>query len=882
MPFDAFISYAHGKDERLAKALQDGLHRLAKRWDSLSAIRVFRDATHLPLASLQPAIVQALGESTFLIVLASPESTKSKWVQKELACFLETHPAERVLLVLTSGTLDWDETAHRFRDDSTSAFPAETLAYAKEPLFLDLRWAADDPDLSLSNPRFLDAVATLAATLQAIPKETLVGDLVEEQRRLRRNQRLNLGFRGAIGFGASAAVLFVLASVYSFTSAAVLSSGHLLLLIGFPAIGAIGALCCGLEWRAVLGFALGFLVLLPFYFIGSLQPVRFSIADQILLASFSLAGFVFAGTLGVIGSRALRSIEGAGTFFIGGVVAAVLWLMPFQSRSEGLHTDIAAVPWFMERLWLAGRRAFEFAGEMLSDRTTTSLVPLIAAVTVAGALLGVRLADARFSVSGKKPIPTPKKPRSRRLRLVLFGVVCIGLLVWACTFTDRYERALARNELRATRLRERLTGSSNYPGALAVMLQARNAFERAGDRAEADAISRLVDATLQTFTQSPDQFYDRLGGHIDRLAEVAHVLKESGRPAERARLIHLLREHSRNATPLAGIAAARAQNMLGARNAAIEALAQVKPTDLYEKSLFATALVETGDTERARKVIGEVGDREAPDTLIGLFGEIAPASGDALSRVWSELPKWRTELDNDVVVSVIASMCRRGETELAVRTAREKRSSLRSSAGVLGRAAAEARHDQTAFAIVDALAPAGNLDASDERAAALAEIVAAARAQGNRSALQRGITELRAMEPRARESEPVTFATAFAHAGEFPAALRMAEAIPPDDQWKAHLAIGMELTSAGHRSEAAPLLASGWRGLHANWGSSSSVPHSELADIGISLAKIGEFRAARRVATDIGSDFERRYEGDLEQLAQLSIHAAILDRATPR
>ena len=114
MNYDAFISYSHGNDTRIAKALQDNLHRLAKRWDSLSAIRVFRDATHLPITSLQPALVSALAASKFLILLASPQSAASKWVREEVARFLETHPPERVLIVLIAGDLVWDESLGRF------------------------------------------------------------------------------------------------------------------------------------------------------------------------------------------------------------------------------------------------------------------------------------------------------------------------------------------------------------------------------------------------------------------------------------------------------------------------------------------------------------------------------------------------------------------------------------------------------------------------------------------------------------------------------------------------------------------------------------------------------------------------------------------------
>jgi hypothetical protein len=368
MKYDAFISYSNEKDNRIAKALQDNLHRIAKRWDSLSAIRVFRDATHLPLKSLQPALISALADSTFLILLASPQSAASKWVREELAHFLETHPPECVLIVLLEGDLVWDDSLHRFAPGSTSALPTvDAFTLAEEPLFLDLRWAVGESDLSLSNPRILEAVATLAATLQEVPKETLVGDLVEEHRRLRRNQRVNLGFRGAAGFGIAAAAHFLFGAAFSFTSDAVLApaiAGYLYFAIGFPMIGALGALCCGTGWRGMVGFGVGFLVLLPFYAMSSLRPFEASLQDHFVLASMSLAGFGAAGALGAIGCRPVRWSDGAKAFGLGGVIVAVLWLVLGAFRPDGIQTSLSQ----------SGRGYLRDSGSKLDARSWSSPV----------------------------------------------------------------------------------------------------------------------------------------------------------------------------------------------------------------------------------------------------------------------------------------------------------------------------------------------------------------------------------------------------------------------------------------------------------------------------------------------------------------------------
>ena len=45
MLYDAFLSYSHAADGKLAPSLQSGLQQFAKPWNRLRAIRVFRDKT---------------------------------------------------------------------------------------------------------------------------------------------------------------------------------------------------------------------------------------------------------------------------------------------------------------------------------------------------------------------------------------------------------------------------------------------------------------------------------------------------------------------------------------------------------------------------------------------------------------------------------------------------------------------------------------------------------------------------------------------------------------------------------------------------------------------------------------------------------------------
>ena len=79
--YDAFISYSHAKDKPIAAALQRAVQTLGKPWYQRRALRVFRDDTSLSATPhLWPTIEQALGESRYLVLLASPEAAASHWV----------------------------------------------------------------------------------------------------------------------------------------------------------------------------------------------------------------------------------------------------------------------------------------------------------------------------------------------------------------------------------------------------------------------------------------------------------------------------------------------------------------------------------------------------------------------------------------------------------------------------------------------------------------------------------------------------------------------------------------------------------------------------------------------------------------------------------
>jgi WD domain, G-beta repeat/TIR domain len=183
--YDAFISYSHAADGKLAPALQTALQRFAKPWYRRRALHLFRDQTSLSATpGLWPAIETALQSSRYFLLLASPEAADSPWVQQEVEWWLEHKSPDTLLIALTDGTIARDEGASDFNWETTDALPPNlTGIFTETPLWVDFRWAKGAEHLSTKNPAFQNALAALAAPLRDIPKEDLIGEDVRQHRR---------------------------------------------------------------------------------------------------------------------------------------------------------------------------------------------------------------------------------------------------------------------------------------------------------------------------------------------------------------------------------------------------------------------------------------------------------------------------------------------------------------------------------------------------------------------------------------------------------------------------------------------------------------------------------------------------------------------------
>lgn len=200
--YQAFISYSHAADKHLAPVLQRALERLGTPWWRRSPVRVFRDDDSLPAsAALWATIETALATSEYFVLFASPAAAQSKWVQDEVAWWLANRSLERLLIVVTAGTIGFDAASHSFDPSQTDCLPKSLFqAFTTEPHYIDLRFATGPNQRTLRHSGFRSAALSVAAAVRGVRKDDLE---TEDIRQHRRSLRLIVG-------GASVAAMLAL------------------------------------------------------------------------------------------------------------------------------------------------------------------------------------------------------------------------------------------------------------------------------------------------------------------------------------------------------------------------------------------------------------------------------------------------------------------------------------------------------------------------------------------------------------------------------------------------------------------------------------------------------------------------------------------------
>ena len=144
--YDAFISYSHadkGMAERLSRRLRT--YRPPRAARLTRRLVVFRDVERLTTsADVTQELRERIAETRHIILLASPAAAASRYVDVEVAAFLEARGEDSALIVLCDGEL-------------ATALPAALRARSKEPLYIDLR-GADRKRFRLESLRLIAAL----------------------------------------------------------------------------------------------------------------------------------------------------------------------------------------------------------------------------------------------------------------------------------------------------------------------------------------------------------------------------------------------------------------------------------------------------------------------------------------------------------------------------------------------------------------------------------------------------------------------------------------------------------------------------------------------------------------------------------------------------
>lgn len=200
--YDAFISYRHAElDSFVAELLHRQLEsfkvpKLAdkeiKETGKQGIKRVFRDKDELPLAgNLSAPITEALQESEFLIVICSPRTVESLWVQREIETFLKYRDASHILAVLIEG-------------EPSEAFPPQLCTMKQQVVAEDGTITFEEKDIE---PLAADVRGSSKREIKAKMKEELLRmaapmlgceyDDLKQRHRERKIKRLLITFAAA-------------------------------------------------------------------------------------------------------------------------------------------------------------------------------------------------------------------------------------------------------------------------------------------------------------------------------------------------------------------------------------------------------------------------------------------------------------------------------------------------------------------------------------------------------------------------------------------------------------------------------------------------------------------------------------------------------------
>jgi hypothetical protein len=181
--YDAFMAYSHLVDTTSAIYLRLGLqHLVTPAWQARPPLRVYRFLAREQRPQtrrLLPEICDAIDGSAWFILLASPPSARSIYVEDEIDRWLTYKPAGHIIIVRTSGRCTWDPSRSDFDFDferSSAIHPRLRGAFQQRPRIFDMTWAGTTRGRLCLDDRYFELLADIAAPILGIPRSEVVAN----------------------------------------------------------------------------------------------------------------------------------------------------------------------------------------------------------------------------------------------------------------------------------------------------------------------------------------------------------------------------------------------------------------------------------------------------------------------------------------------------------------------------------------------------------------------------------------------------------------------------------------------------------------------------------------------------------------------------------
>lgn len=181
MLYAVCVVYASLDYDRMRCLLRGVRHRARHIAAPKPGLRVFY-LRHRATAPIDPhaslaKFCKGMTQSKKLLLIASPESARSRYATAEIRQWLTTGSADDIIIAHTRGTLDWDAEAGKFdRGRSSAIVPFLHDMFTRRPVVLDMTGVPAGEGTRVPRTLYDELVRSTAAAILDCPESEIVVD----------------------------------------------------------------------------------------------------------------------------------------------------------------------------------------------------------------------------------------------------------------------------------------------------------------------------------------------------------------------------------------------------------------------------------------------------------------------------------------------------------------------------------------------------------------------------------------------------------------------------------------------------------------------------------------------------------------------------------